>query len=366
MGEVTSRWRRIVVVQTWGIGDLIMTTPMLRALRDRLPDAEISLIVGSERGGDVVGDALCDRVFALGSGRRKITRLGSLLLRLRAQQVDAAFLAVGMNPRLAQALRLVSGVNVVAGCTAPPRRWGFTHWVPHDLERHRVLLNLDVARAVLPDLPEAPPTCFHVPAEAQQQAEQAWENWGLKGFPVMTLHPGSHPKDGLDKRLPVEKCAGVIHQLLARNSDLRILIFIGPDEMDLLPRFREIRHPRVVLATGLKLPVIAGLIGKSQVLLAGDSGLGHIGAAMGVPVVTLFGPTYPQHIRPWGLNNVVLRAATSPPCMPCYNTPLYGKCPHGQKCLTAIEDSAVLRTICHILGCESAPPRDRLASPLHS
>jgi ADP-heptose:LPS heptosyltransferase len=182
----------------------------------------------------------------------------------------------------------------------------------------------------------------------------------------VALHPGSDPNRGLDKRLPVEKCAGVIRQLLARSDDVRVLIFIGPDEMDLLPRFRALRHPRVVLATGLKLPVIAGLIGKSKVLLAGDSGLGHIGAAVGVPVVSLFGPTYPQRIRPWGGSNVVLRADAPPPCMPCYDTPLYGKCPHGQKCLTAIEESTVVRAVCQILGCESDPSRDRLASPLHT
>jgi ADP-heptose:LPS heptosyltransferase len=339
--------RRIIVVQTWGIGDMIMTTPMLRALRKRLPAAEITLIAGARRSADVVSvgaGEMCDRVYTVGSGRARMLRLAQLLLSLRKTRPDAAFLATGMSHRVAQGLRLLMGVPIVSGCASSRPRWGFTHWVPHDLKRHRILINHDIVRAVFPDIGDPDGTSFHVSDAAHREAESVLDRWGFGDSPFIGFHPGSSPKEGIAKRIPSELSVRLLRTLLECHPQLRVVVFIGPDEMELLPPFAAIADSRVVTATGLGLSAIAALLRRAKALIAADSGLGHIAAAVGTPVVTLFGPTIPDRIRPWERNAIVVRAgdAVSPPCRPCYDTPLYGNCPYDQKCMTAIQAQDVL------------------------
>lgn len=339
--------RRLIVVQTWGIGDMIMTTPMLSALRRRLPLAEITLIAGAQRVSEVVSvgnRGLCDHVYSIGTGRKRLPRLARILLQLRGRRPDAAFLAVGANSGIAYGLRFITGVPIVCGSSPSRERSGLTHWVPDDLTRHRVWSNDAILRALLPDVESPGSTSFYISPTARKIANKHWEEWGFDGCPVVAFHPGSHPRDGLDKRFPVESCRVVINRLVSTRPDVHVVVLIGPDELELLPEFVKITHPRVRIVTGLSLTVIAAILERTKALVAGDSGLGHIGAAVGTSVLTLFGPTRPERIGPWGNRVAVIRAEVREGllCRPCYGTQLYGQCPYNVKCMNAISTDEIL------------------------
>jgi ADP-heptose:LPS heptosyltransferase len=351
---MNSPLRSILVFQTWGMGDMIMATPMLGALRKQAPQARITVAAGASGAADVVaGSHLCDDALVVFEGKTNYRLLGTFLLRCMVCRYDAALLCVGMSPRIAQVLTKVGRYKIVAGASSPVRKSCFTHWVEHDPGKHRVQTNLDILRTLFPDAAEEP-LYFPVDGAARARVEGFWAQTGLNGHTVIGLHPGSGTAGsgaGREKRIPLARCLDCVRLLLAQAPDVRILVFLGWGEGDLKTAFATL-DPRVKVADGLDMRAVAALIGRTRVLLAGDTGLGHVAAALGVPVVSLFGPTSPRWTRPWGGRNVPVQAEgpLAPACMPCYGTPLYGRCPHDLQCLNAIDYPQVVREVARLAG----------------
>jgi len=327
--------KRVLIFQTWGIGDMIMSTPMLAALRQQLPEAAITIIAGSHAAASVVeGSHLCDEVRVMAPGKMPIKELIKAFRGFRKDGFDAAVLCTRLSPRIAQLLRLLSGIKIIAGDSMPPRRWGYTHWTAVDAREHRVTANLSILRSVLREA-EAGPLYFHIDEQSRRCADKGWSDMGLNGSAVMGIHPGSDPREGKDKRIPIELCRQVILGFLNDFPDARVALVVGPADTEVLPLVREFDE-RVIVVHDLPLRVVGGLIAKLHVFLAGDTGLGHMAAALGVPVVTLVGPTEVISTRPWNSESVVIRTEEPLACMPCYGTTLYGQCPFQQRCMRSI------------------------------
>jgi heptosyltransferase-2 len=335
--------KRLLVVQTWGVGDTIMSTPMLGAIRNRWPGAWVELAAGNGAAAQVVQESrLVDRVHILGTGKKLHARFLLFAASCRWRRYDAAVICTRISPRIATVLTTLGGLRAVVGDSTPEDRRRYTHWTPLDPYRHRVVGNLAILNALAGDATPGP-LYFHTGVAAQGRAEQLWQEWGLAGRDVLAIHPGS---DGgqTDKRLPPAKCNVVVRRYLDQAPEARVLIFVGPAEEALRSCFPA-DDPRVRIVSDQPLRVVAAILGRARVLWAGDSGLGHIAAAMGTPVVTLFGPTESRCTGPWGPNCVALRTDEPEPCMPCYETPLFGRCPYGQRCLTQIADDRIIDSL---------------------
>src|SRR5207249_3767430 len=155
------KMKRVVVFQTWGIGDMIMSTPMLGALRQRLPETAITIIAGSPAAASVVeGSHLCDEVRVMAPGKMQIKELIKTFHGFKKDNFDAAILCTRLSSWIAQLLRLLSGIKIIAGDSMPPRQWGYTHWTAVDVCAHRVTANLSILHAVLREA-EAGPLDIH-------------------------------------------------------------------------------------------------------------------------------------------------------------------------------------------------------------
>ena len=116
MSAPTDNQQKVIVFQTWGIGDMIMSTPMLSALRQRLPDARITVVAGSKASSEVVLDsAICDEVRVISFKEISLHRLFQWFYRLRGERFDAAFICTGISVRVAQLLRLFANIEIIAG-----------------------------------------------------------------------------------------------------------------------------------------------------------------------------------------------------------------------------------------------------------
>lgn len=335
--------KKILVVQTWGIGDMIMTTPMLRSLRNGAPGSRVTVLAGNEQAASVVrGSPLCDEVRVAEIGSLGLGGVGRLFLSLRSERFDAAIMGTRISPRIAQLLRLLSGIPVVAGDSESSAFFGYTQWRPASHKEHRVHANLKILQLILPRTTGGS-LYFQLNSHSREEAERIWRERHLSGNPVVALHPGSGARQ-VDKRIPIETCRSVIRQLCADNASIRILLVIGPDESGLADKFAEFGE-RVVVVQNYPIGMVAALIAKSAVMVAGDSGMGHVAAAFGVPVVTLAGPTEVFSTRPWGEGHVVLKTTEFLSCMPCYSTPYYGRCPFNQKCMMGIDPESVVSAI---------------------
>ena len=181
---------------------------------------------------------------------------------------------------------------------------------------------------------------FHIDSISQANVDREWSDLGLANKKVLGIHPGSEPTVK-QKRMGTQRYRAVIQQFLDRFPEARVAVFLGPGELDLASCFSDIDQ-RVVVVSSTALREVGSMVSRTQVLLAGDTALGHIGSALGVPVVTLAGPTQTSSTKPWGDGNFVIRTQEELHCMPCYGTPLYGKCPYDLRCMNSISEVAIV------------------------
>ncbi len=343
--------KKILVFQSWGIGDMIMSTPMLAMLRQHMPEAEIIVVCGSEASAAVVqGSALCDRVkiLPLGGnsfyhGRIGILEIIASFCRLRKEHFDLAIICTRISLHVALLLKKLSGIRIIAGDGFGARKWQYTHWCIVKRNLHRVESNINILRTIFPEA-VAGSVSFHINSDSSTYAGKLWMQWGLENSSILGIHPGAGPRLGSEKRIPIELCRTVILKFLDLFPYARVMILLGPFERELLPFISGIDE-RVVVAQELPLKVIGGLIAKMQCLLAGDTSLGHVASALSVPVVTLAGPTEIYTTRPWGKGNIVIKTEEELDCIPCYGTKLEGHCIYQRRCMNSISYSQVVRAV---------------------
>lgn len=342
--------RKVLVVQTWGIGDMVMTTPMLQALRAVLPKAHLTVVAGSSAAGDVIRDStLCDEVRALSFRTSSIIDILGFFLRIRFEQFDAAIVATRLSSRIGFLLRFLSGVKVIAGDGVGNRGWGYTHWRVTTLADHRSQGNVKILRLLFPhaEIHENLPTRFSLEHSLESDIARVWRQRELEGHVVMGLHPGCGVFEQ-DKKLPEPWCWDVISRFLTEFPNGKVALFFGPEDR-LFDAGPKDMAKRVVRFQDMTLKVTAAFIAKTNVFLCGDTGLGHVAAAVGVPVVTVAGPTKIDQTRPWGRKSLIIRTEQPLPCMPCYDTPLYAKCTISQKCMTTVSVGAAFDAIVQIM-----------------
>lgn len=350
---------KLLFLQTQGIGDLILCTPVLQAIRRAHPEVSITVLVGSNAAAEtLLGSSLCHDVIVVPAPRIHPLRALLTLLRIRRHRFDAALLATRLWPGFPLWLaRILLGVPVIIGDASLVRTTGRAI----DPKLHRVRSNQRVARLLFPDLPDAPISLPLDPPSVSLAAE-LWKKEGLEGRDVLGVHPGGDPWNP-EKRVPVEKYEAVFRLLPLK---FHIAIFLGPGDEAMVPFFSQVasRRPGVTLFLSLPLRLVAALVSRTRFFLANDSGLGHMAAALGVPVVTLAGPTQISSTRPWGSAHAVVTTADPPPCMPCYDTPLWRHCPYDIRCLRAISEARVAETLLRLpLRSDAASPPGSETSP---
>lgn len=330
---------RILVFQTWGIGDMIMATPMLTGLRKSRPGVKVTAVAGSQATAGFLKGGLVDDVRVVAPGKLKFPELAKVFLGFRRERFDAAIVCTRLSWKIAAMLRLFSRVGAVAGDGPGYSRLWYTHWRPIRPDSHRVTSNVDIAKTLFPDLAAGPVYSF-LGECPRLRAQEIWKETGWEGRKVLGVHPGSGAEDK-EKRIPPGILKNVIRSFLGEFPESRVMLFLGPLEREMAPLFDGMDE-RVRPVAGAPLDAVAAVIAKLGAFLAGDTGLGHVAAAQGVPTVTVAGPTRVSATRPWGGQGRVVQTRERLPCMPCYGTPLYGNCPFGVKCMKQVTDRQIL------------------------
>ncbi len=323
---------RLVVAPNW-IGDSVMAIPFLRALRKAHPADRLAVLARR-------GPAAIFR--AEGSADAVLTRSGLLAdaAALRKGRFDQAWLlpnsmraailarAGGVRERLGYATDHRSGLLTVA--LPPPPRTG------HQLRDYDDLLR---ARGVAPDL-DAPR--LSVSQTAADRAAGALAAAGISAdSPLALLAPGA--AFGWTKRWPPERFARLAERLT--DSGYAVALAIGPGEEPLAAAISaSSRATPPVLGADLDPVELAALLARARVAIANDSGAMHLAAAVGTPVVALFGPTDPGRTAPTGSPTRVLDRYVF--CSPCF----LKECPYGHECMREIAVDDVLREIEGLVG----------------
>jgi len=307
---VTLGIERILVIKLKHIGDVLLATPAIHALRKAFPKSRICALVYAGTDDMLTGNPDLEEVlvFEKGTGVQGIRNEGRLVSQVRRIRPDLA-VQMGNGDREA-ILGVLSGARIRVGYD--PRGSGFlgrrlllTHIVPQDWEKHVVESNLDLVRALGVE-PDARDLRLFVDPQAEAAVDTLVRDMGVgRDDRVVTIHPTAK---WMFKCWTDEGFAQVADYL--SEEGMTVCITSGSAEREVQKAQRIIGHarrPAIDLAGRLTLKQVAALIARSRLFVGVDSAPMHVAAAVKTPVVALFGPSREQNWRPWGDGHLVLK-----------------------------------------------------------
>lgn len=340
--------RLLVVLPSW-IGDAVMATPALRLVRLRHPGAFIGALArpGIDAllsDSDLIDEFHVDHVQGVMGPKRAAGKL-------RPRRYDAALLltnsfSTALVARLAGIPRRIGydrdarGLLLTRRLEAPRRADGRFVPVPAVEYYLAVARALDDGRADEP----APRLELGVSARAEARGAEVLRTLGLsEGDPYAILNPGGN---NVAKRWPPDRFAAV-GRILAERRGWRSVITGAPSELDLAREIaRDLPRAIVLAEQAPSLGVLKAIVRGGRVMVTNDTGPRHIAAALGVPVVSLFGPTdhrWTTIPAPAG-EEVVVADPTLPPEEVADD--------HPQRCaVDRITVDRVVQALDRVLGC---------------
>ena len=333
--------RRLLFIKPSSLGDIVHAMPVLDLLRRHFAAARISWLVKREWAALVERIEGVDDVVTVGPG------LGGWLGAvpgLRAARFDLAvdlqgLFRSGAMAWLSGAVRRIGFANAREGSP-----WFYSHRVAipmvdmHAVDRYLLVTDdLGIERRT------APVFRFKSRPADEEAVETLLDRAGIKGGTRwIAMNVGARWPT---KRWPVESFGELVTQI-ERGGLGPVVLFGGPGDREAAQGLsRAVERPPVNLIGQTGLGLVPSLLRRAAVLITNDSGPMHIAAAVGTPVVALFGPTSPARTGPYGTIHRVLRAGVS--CSPCFSR----RCanPNQLECLTAIAVSDVLNAVRQVL-----------------
>ncbi|MGE3274365.1 MAG: glycosyltransferase family 9 protein [Vicinamibacterales bacterium] len=323
---------RLLIVRLSALGDIVHALPVLSALRE----AGVAQV-------DWVVDARYERVLDLvdGIGHRYVVRAAqaggqdgrsafadgaagwvAAARALRRARYDVALDLQGLLKSAivarASGARRVVGFDR-AGVREKPAAWFYTDRVATDRKAHVIRKNLALLAPLGITPPAMPRLPIVVPASPAADAAAA-------DGPYVLVNPGG---GWPNKRWDAARF-GELAARIGEHEGLRVLVLWGPSERDLAQQVVDASRGCATLAPETTLGDLVALASRARLIVAGDTGPLHLAAAVGAPIVGLYGPTWPQRNGPWDPADLVISRA---PACGCHHK---RQCQRERRCLDDI------------------------------
>ncbi|MCA0457566.1 MAG: glycosyltransferase family 9 protein [Chloroflexi bacterium] len=302
--------KRIVLILPCCIGDVVLATATLMALRRAYPQAHITWAVGSWSKGVIEHHPMLDAVLDTGKEALPVKSVSGFIgfvRQLRAGHFDLAVSLV-RSPLMSAAL-LLSGIPQRAGLNSAGRGFGYTVKASVDPNhpRHEAEIYLDVPRALGLDVAGC---IANVPVDAESlkrvQAKLAQAN---VTSPYLVINPtgGRNPGMTMDsKRWPPESFAALADKL-APQLNTQVVLIGGPNDGDIVSAVASRLHvPYTRLDGQFSFGETAALASQSLLYVGNDTGVTHLAAAAGAKTVMILGPSDPQRYAPFTPDSLAL------------------------------------------------------------
>lgn len=354
---------KILLIRLRRIGDLVTVTPCTRALKEAYPESSLAVLV-EEEGGDIFrGNPYVDEILVWEKRReenalRRVWREMAFLFTVWRRHFDLVVNLHG-GPRSAF-LTAVSGARYRVGGFLSWHHWNWVYNIRvraerdaagrqvarHIVERHLHSLRSAGVTAsdphlILPVLPQSQVAVARVLAASGM----------TDGEPLVTLYPAaSSPL----MRWKEERFAALADRLI-ETTGVRVALVGGREEKAVVERVAVcMRRPVLNLAGATSLQEMAALCERSALFIGVDGGPTHIAAAVGTPILALFGPTSHETWRPWTDRHEVLR--TDIPCIGCMRS----RCLFETiRCMEGITVEQVWEAACRVGRLGERMPRGR-------
>jgi lipopolysaccharide heptosyltransferase II len=296
--------RNILFIRVDRIGDMVVSTPALRAIKRSFPGANLTVLASRANAQLLRHDPFVDRVMLWDGVRPLGSPIGFLR---RANQLARARFDAVIDPMTGHDLRTA----LIAWLSRAPMRIGyagygrevfFNHVCRPGGDRLMVDLILDVTQPLGARPDGRTPQVRLLPIELEQ-ARGRLTSSGSAGRPLVAIHPGAHYPS---QRWPTDYFARMA-QGLQRDHSCRVILLGGPEDGTLIKKIQD--SAGLDLATFERLDVrqTAAMIAHADVLVCNNSGPLHLAAAVGTPTLSFMGPTDRDRWMPAGPGHVVLR-----------------------------------------------------------
>lgn len=303
---------RIVLILPCCIGDVVMATATLKALRRGFPDAHITWAVGSWSRPAIEHHNMIDAVLDTGREALPVKSANGLIRFVRQLRAGRYDLAVSLvrSPLISLAV-LLSNIPQRAGIDSAGRGFGYNlrAKVNPNQSRHEAEIYLDVARALGLETTD----CYaNVPvADTDRQAVHSiLAERSLRDTSYMVVNPagGSNPGMVMDaKRWPTSNFAALADRLAPKLEVSQVVLVAGPQDGELITAVEsKLNTPSIRLVGQLTFGQIAALANEARLYIGNDTGLTHLAAASGAPTVMILGPSDPARYAPFTPNAIAL------------------------------------------------------------
>jgi heptosyltransferase-1 len=333
---------RILLIKLSSLGDVIHALPTLEALRSLYPRGHITWLVEEINAPVLAGHPALNEVWPvprprLGNGRF-LENVGEMIQAARRLREEPFDLVIDLQGLLKSAIwvALARGKRKVGyDRTREFSYLALTERLPPlDPEAHAVWRYLNVARYL--GAPAAPPR-FRLGLNIPEDLSHLFPT--ETGQPQAVLHPGARWST---KLWPTDHWARLA-EWLVRDKGFQVVITGSPGDRDLTAEIvAQAGVPLINLAGRTSLVELAALLQQARLAVTTDTGPMHLAAALGTPVVALFGPTAPWRTGPFGEGHEVVRLAL--PCSPCFRR----QCPEP-RCLTELSVAGAQEAVEKIL-----------------
>lgn len=340
--------RRVLVVKLRSIGDTVLSTPSLIALRRFLPDAQIDILLEDWVAPLLEGHDAVDNVISVGRGSAARWKTA---WNLRRNGYDVAFNLHGGTT--ATFFTRASGARHRVGLSYYQYSFFYNHLLTsasdfweqertHSAEQQLAILGF-----------------VGVPVEDRPRSQLAVTETALKTladkFPAKTQRPRSeelgnyalvHPSTAFfTKQWPIENFARTAEFLSEKG--LHTVAIASKAESDTLKQLVAASKVPVTTFDDLTLPEITALAAKARLFVGNDSGVAHIAGAVNTPLVVVFGSSNRDHWRPWtdARHEIVYEGLACQPC-PGYTCEVYGE----PRCIQSVRPEAVFAAIQRLLS----------------
>lgn len=346
MNNIKKTWQRILIVRTDRIGDVLLSTPVIKAVRQAYPNAHIAMMVSPYAKEIVEGNPYLNEVIIYDKSKAHKSWWHSAKFSqfLKKKKFDLAIILHPTNR--SHLVTFFSGIPVRIGYN---RKMGFllTHKLEHTKQegkKHERDYSLDVARSFGIDTQDVA-LFMPVKKESDEYIDKILKEHGIKKEDKLAaIHPAASCPS---KIWPAKSFAKVADRLVEKYGFKVVLIASGKDVNIAKEVTSSMRQSVINLSGKTTVSQLASLLKRCLIFISNDSGPVHISSAVGTPVISIFGRNQaglsPLRWGPVGIKDKFLHKEVG--CVVC----LAHNCDKGFKCLEAISPEEVMEVVEDIL-----------------
>lgn len=322
--------RSVLLIRLRSIGDTVLSTPSLYALKRFLPNARVDILVEDWVAPVLEGFPYVDKVLTL--KRNSTTARARVMRQLRSLRYDVVYNLHGGTT--ATLLTRASGATRRVGLETYQYSRLYTHLAPSPLflwkreHTHSVEQQLALLGWTGVPVSDRPRTQLAVVDQAATSVATRLQEAGWDGqAPLALVHPAAA---FATKQWAAENFARVADDLAGRG--FKVVVITTPTEAHVALRLQQNSSEKTISFTDLSLPEVTALAARARLFVGNDSGIAHIAAAVGLPSVVIFGSSNTAHWGPWATAPAeVVREEMD--CQPC----------HGYYCEKFAQPECILR-----------------------